>query len=273
MVFDRLAKRYDTARPGYPDAAIEQVQASCELKPGSRLLEIGCGTGQATAALAATGCHIRCLEPGARLAALARRNLAGCTNVEVVVTSFEAAEENPGTFDAVVSATAFHWIDPTVGFPKAATVARPGGHLALMTNAHVAGGTEDQVAAEFGALHRRLAPQVGMWTPADMGEVVTRARGGGDIAHVWSRVDRKFVEPPAVDHLFEPPSVSVYPWLANYDRRSYLAMMSTQSSYALLGGWQRRRLLSAMGAVIDRRLGGTITKAYLTIVATARRRG
>ena len=47
--FDRDAAGYDQARPGYPDAIYDLVAATCGLRAGSRLLEIGAGTGSGTA--------------------------------------------------------------------------------------------------------------------------------------------------------------------------------------------------------------------------------
>jgi len=46
-------------------------------------------------------------------------------------------------FDTVVSATALHWIDPSVRVTKAAEALRPGAALATIGTRHVAGGTRD----------------------------------------------------------------------------------------------------------------------------------
>jgi cyclopropane fatty-acyl-phospholipid synthase-like methyltransferase len=43
--FDEDAERYDRARPRYPSALLDEVMALAHLRPGSRVLEIGCGTG------------------------------------------------------------------------------------------------------------------------------------------------------------------------------------------------------------------------------------
>jgi protein-L-isoaspartate O-methyltransferase len=124
VTFDRQAAAYDRARPGYPPEAIGDLAARCKLGPDSRVLEVGCGTGQATGELARLGCSIRCLEPGPHLAELARRKLAANPRVQVATSTFEAADE-PGPYDAVVSATAFHWIDPALSFSKAASLLPP----------------------------------------------------------------------------------------------------------------------------------------------------
>jgi NADH:ubiquinone oxidoreductase subunit 6 (subunit J) len=59
------------------------------------VLEVGCGTGQATRSLAALGYPVTAVEPGAAMAAYARRRLAGFGDVRVeldrvVVGSAEA---------------------------------------------------------------------------------------------------------------------------------------------------------------------------------------
>jgi len=40
----------------------------------------------------------------------------------------------PGAYDLLVSAQAWHWVDPVVAMPKAAALLRPGGTLALFWN-------------------------------------------------------------------------------------------------------------------------------------------
>jgi hypothetical protein len=187
------------------------------------------------------------------------------------VSTFEASEEELGSYDAVVSATAFHWIDPALGFAKAASLLPPHGHLALLSNQHASGGSQDSLAEPIQALHRKLAPDVGSWTFPSVDSIRTRAEAGGDIAAVWARIERKFSDPPAVDDLFERPAVSVYPWLATYDRDGYLAMLSTQSTYALMDSERRDELLHGVGEQIEKMLGGVVTKQYVTNLATAER--
>jgi cyclopropane fatty-acyl-phospholipid synthase-like methyltransferase len=154
------------------------------------------------------------------MADIARKNLARWANVEVVTASFEAFKAPASGFDSVVSATAFHWIDPNASFAKAASLLGGGGRLALLTNTHTRGGshTDDRIAEAIRELHHRFAPEVGAWQFPTAEEVAHQASGGGDIAAVWARVERKLSEPPAVDDLYAPPTVITYPWLATYTR-------------------------------------------------------
>ena len=72
--FDEAAELYDRARPGYPPELVNDLCQLAEIGAGSRVLEIGPGTGQLTLPLATRGCAIVAVELGAALAAVAQRN-------------------------------------------------------------------------------------------------------------------------------------------------------------------------------------------------------
>src|SRR5690348_8212499 len=103
--FDAGALFYDAARPGYPPALFDDLVALAGLPPGGRILEIGCGTGQATVPLARRGYRILAVELGAQLAAVARRNLAAYPRAEVVVGDFETWPIEAEAFDLAIAAT------------------------------------------------------------------------------------------------------------------------------------------------------------------------
>jgi SAM-dependent methyltransferase len=142
LTFNQDAERYDRARPGYPAGLFDDLAELTSIGPGSRVLEIGPGTGQATRPLAERGCRVVAVELGADLATLARRNLAGFPSVDVVNAAFEDWPLPAEPFDLVLAATAFHWIDPSVRVDKVADALGPGGFLATVSTHHVAGGDE-----------------------------------------------------------------------------------------------------------------------------------
>jgi len=136
--FDVAADMYDRTRPESPDALFDALIELTDARPGDHVLEIGCGTGQATRPLSARGFRITCLEIGAKLAAVARRNLGPYEGVHVINESFEAWPPPHGaTYDVVLAATSWHWIDPGAKYRKAWELLRPGGHLAFWSAAHV----------------------------------------------------------------------------------------------------------------------------------------
>jgi len=128
--FDEVPELYDRARPTYPDALFDDLVA---LLPGPRLLEIGCGTGKATAALVGRGFEVTCIELGERLAAVARRKVP---SARVLTGDFETWEADR-EFDAVTAFTAYHWLDAETRFERSARVLRPGGALAVVETRHV----------------------------------------------------------------------------------------------------------------------------------------
>jgi ubiquinone/menaquinone biosynthesis C-methylase UbiE len=132
LLFDEIADRYDATRRGCPSEIIEAVIRTAGLGPGAVVLEIGCGTGQLTRSLAASGFRVNAIDIGPSMISTARRNVADPA-VSFEVTSFEDFGATDRSFDLVISATAFHWIDPQVGWTKVARLLRPNGWLALLS--------------------------------------------------------------------------------------------------------------------------------------------
>ncbi len=136
LVFDRVAADYDRVRSSYPDLLVDAACSVGGLGRGARVVEVGCGTGKLTTALVERGLNIDAVDLGAELVGIARRRLGGSL-VRFHIASFEDVGLPLGSFDAVFSATAFHWVDPAVSWAKAARLLHPGGVLALLT--HVGG--------------------------------------------------------------------------------------------------------------------------------------
>jgi len=87
-VFDEAAELYDAVRPGYPPELFDDITELTGLGPGFRVLEVGCGTGQATVGFAERGCEVACVDPSSSLVEVARRKLEGYP-VEFIVSRFE----------------------------------------------------------------------------------------------------------------------------------------------------------------------------------------
>lgn len=139
--FDLVADDYNEYRTPYPQEVVAALIALSHLHQGSRVLEIGCGTGQLSVPLAQHGIDLLALELGPHLAAHARRNLKRFPQAHVEVSAFEAWPLPPQPFEAVVSASAFHWLDPAVRFAKSAQALQAGGCLTILHMHHVSGGT------------------------------------------------------------------------------------------------------------------------------------
>lgn len=66
-MFDQMADYYDKYRPSYPNEIIDTLIKQTKLTNGSKLLEIGAGSGKATELFVNKGFEILCIEPGANL--------------------------------------------------------------------------------------------------------------------------------------------------------------------------------------------------------------
>ena len=261
--FSEAAELYDRMRPGYPRAVFEELAEFGRLGPGSRVLEIGCGTGQATLPLAQRGYRVTAVELGAELAAIARRKLASFPGVEVVVSAFEdwpapwsEAERGPlphDEFDAVVSATAFHWLDPAVRVARSAAVLRPSGTLAIIGTEHIAGG-DTAFFAEAQACYERWDPS----TPPGL-----RLQNASEIPRDSAELDQS--------GLFERVVFHRYEWTETYSASAYRDLLLTYSGHRALESDRREHLLACITELIEGRYGGSITKCYLTELRLAHR--
>ena len=130
-LFDGVAELYDTHRQSYPPEIVDALCATAGIGPGADVLEIGCGTGQLTRQLAGRGFNMTAIDIGAAMIATAARHVAD-PMTRFHVCSFEQFAGR-GRFDLIVSATAFHWIDPAIGWSKSARLLHPGGWLALLS--------------------------------------------------------------------------------------------------------------------------------------------
>jgi len=254
--FDEDAELYDRARPGYPPELYDDLTELAGAGPGSRVLEVGCGTGQATLPLAGRGCQITAVEAGPSMAAVARRNLAGATAVEVVTAEFESWPLPEEPFDAVVSATAFHWIDPMVRMAKAADALRPGGALAVVRSQHVMGGTEE-FFVEVQRCYERFDPE----TPPGLRPPAAADIDGSDHANEVERSGR-----------FGPTVFRRHEQDLTYTTSEYLELLRTYSGHRALPEAARNGLLEYIAGLIDRRYGGRVTKRYLIELGVSHRR-
>ena len=62
--FNTVASLYDEVRPGYPDELVRDVLDLSGMDRSGKILEVGCGTGQASRLFATLGCEMICLDIG-----------------------------------------------------------------------------------------------------------------------------------------------------------------------------------------------------------------
>jgi SAM-dependent methyltransferase len=272
-VFDEIAAEYDRRRPAYPDELVDQACQVAGIGTGDHVLEVGCGSGQLTRSLVARGLHVTALEPGTSLIALARQNLEGAGEVEFVNAQFEAALLPRERFQAVFSASAFHWIDPEVSWQKAADVLVPGGTLALVQyfGLEEPRSRRDQEAT-LAAL-RKVAPDIAAGWPAyrDLdGTIAGVEQRRGNVSQAWSWLGSYEIGRDYASRLFDDVQVAVMPNLIEQTPDDLNALVRTLSFYARLSPAQRQALEREHQAIYER-FGRPIRASTVTALVTARR--
>ena len=186
------------------------------------------------------GYRVLCVELGANLAAIARGKLADHPDARVLASSFEGwpLAKLEGAFDLVVSATAFHWADPSVRYRKSARALRSEGSLALIWNTHDPEGSSEGFAEALDDVHRRAAP-----------ELAPERRP--------LRLDR---EPDKAGEIgrsgyFGRPEERRYRFGVARESGSYPRLLGTHSSHRALEGRTRQRLFAAVARPIDEGTG------------------
>ena len=272
-VFDEVAAEYDRNRPTYPDELVDQACQVAGIGDGDRVLEIGCGTGQLTRSLVARGLHVTALEPGRNLVALARQNLEDAGAVEFVNARFEDAGLPREHFRAVFSASALHWVDPTVSWRKIADVLIPGGTLALISYFGLEEErTKHDQEASLAAI-RRVAPDIAATWPAYRDLEATLAgveQRRENVSEVWSWLGSHDLAQDYVGSLFGDVQAAAAPKLVEQTAEKLNAVLGTMSFYARLSPDQRR-VLEDENAALYERLGRPIRASTVAILITARR--
>jgi SAM-dependent methyltransferase len=243
--FDARALQYDAVRPSYPETLFDELVALGDIPPGGLILDVGAGTGKATLPLARRGYQVIAIEPGANMAAVLRENVDG-ERVTIEQTTFEMYEPDRPV-DVVVSAQAFHWVDPRVRYRKAAAVLRAGGAIALLRN-DVAD-LDPDLLAELDRAYAAHLPR-------------SRHRDAAGVrAEITAEID--------ASGCFGPVEVRTAAWTATCSTADYIRLLETYSDHATLESSRKARLHQAIAAAIDRR-GGVITIPNVAALHLAR---
>ena len=267
--FARVAEAYDQVRPGYPSALVDAACTAGGLGAGSPVLEIGCGTGKLTRALAARDLRVDAVDPGEAMIDVNRRSLGDAADVRFHLGRFEDVELPDDAFAAAFSATAFHWVDPAVGWSKVARVLQPGGVLALVS--HVWAVTEASRPADeaFQRVLRSVDPDVQLWELRDADAIRTGAEARLDnVSELWSWLHNRDGARPEAARLFTAVRYQAVPVVHERTPAEELALLRTTSMYLGLDR-DRQELLEQGVAKLAEEHGPAAQSDTFAVLVTA----
>ena len=250
--FDQDAELYDKARPCYPAQIFDDLHGLACLGPEAMVLEVGCGTGQASLALTQKGYRLVCLELGEQLAAVARRKLAGLPRVEVVTSAFESWDPRGLVFDMVFAASSWHWLDSDVRYEKAARLLEPAGALVILSGGQAFPDDFDPFFTEIQSCYEGLGEPRLDWPPPRPDQIPDQ---------------REEIEKSG---LFEIVEVRRYVWSIDYSAESYIDLLDTYSGHIVWPQWKRDKLHAEVRKLISKRPEERIRMHYLSILHVCR---
>jgi hypothetical protein len=188
---------------------------------------------------------------------------------------FEDVDLPEGAFEAVFSATAFHWIDPTVGWAKAAAHLRAGGLLALMQYL----GVRDKQSASvddalLGVLREQVPEIAADFQPSR--DLETLLRGAHErrdnISELWDWLgdDRHGLTRPDAATLFSDVIIDHAVTTLEQTTDEVIDLFRTTSLYHRIDPAARVAVERADREIIDA-AGGTVRFPLATLLVTARR--
>ncbi len=182
------------------------------------------------------------------------RSRIGRLSIDVVTGRFEDVDFEPASYDALVSATAFHWIDPAIGYQVAATVLRPGGHIALWWTLFDLPDRRDTASTVLELVFEGIAPGV-------FQRLTDPAAFCLDIDARVNQIDQSGV--------FGRVEWATFDFDVTHTAQELRSLFATYSPVLNLPDRTSRALLASIEETISDLPGGCVTRCYTTILYSA----
>ena len=250
LTFDTVAEAYGRARPSYPSELFDEFFAVLPANP--RVIEIGPGTGQATVDLLARGAHVTAVELGPSLGASVRARFAAEERLSVVIGAFEDVELAVGEFDAVVVATAYHWIDKRAQVERPLELLRPDGALGVIDLIQVDSASDRGYFERVQPIYERYG-QAKQDEPKHYDTVAPKIAAHLEASGRYASVDVHRVR-----------------WDQTYTAASYRDLLWSYSGTQMMPEPERSRMLDELVGVVSDEFDDEITRPLVATLTLAR---
>lgn len=248
LSFQMNARLYDKMRPGYPSSWIADLRQATNLHGKSKILEVGAGTGKATADLLTITKRITCLDPGKEMLDIAKDKFP---NLNFINSTFELLRTKE-SYDLIISAMAWHWVDPKVGYKKAWDLLVESGFLAIIRYYHI--------DTDKNSFHNRAQHIYEKYN-----KDTTTKRHAQQLKRIQEdaeSLDNKY---------FHLTRQTEYPWQQTYSIDEYLALRNTYSDHLTMPSSQRKKMERELKAFAQQEFDGRLIKKYTTVLFIAQK--
>jgi SAM-dependent methyltransferase len=251
--YSNVAETYNKLRPGYPPEIINGAVEIAKLPKNAKILELGCGPGNATLGFAKLGFSMTCLEPSLEASNLARQNCTVYPQIEIQQTTFEEWKLETGKFDAVLAATSFHWINPEFGNLKISQALQNNGALILLWN--MTPQPEYEIYQSFQEIYQKYAPFLDRYEDIQTQTEIVQSLG------------QKAIDSGKFKNLVSENVICK----VNYDVDDFLLLLSTYTPYLKLEVETRNCLFTELRKKIETNYKGNIQITYISAFQVARK--
>lgn len=249
--FDNAAMDYDRSRLVYGKELYNDLFKYKQIHSGSKVLEIGIGTGKATLPVLETNCHLVAIEPGEHLANLSREQFQAYPHFSLYNVALQDYVCPAGSFDLIYAATAFHWVPEEYGYKRVYELLKSGGAFARF--AYHAGSDKQRKAltSEIQALYKEY-----MHCESEPREYCEEdARRLSEIAKKYGFVDTQY---------------KLYHFTKDFTADEYMELLRTYPDHMAVEQSNREKLFNAIHHAINKS-GGIITVYYTMDLQLARK--
>lgn len=247
-IFGDDVQLYDMWRPRYHERVFETICDYARLNKNSRIIEIGCGTGQATEAMLKRGFQVHAIEASDNMCKFVNQKFA-IYPFEAENKLFEEAKIKNDSVDLVLAATSFHWVDEKIGYEKIRSALKEKGCLALLWNHPFVSKKDDPLHLKINEIYKKYIEQN------------ERKSKGEQIEDDWKRYER--IYNTIKEYGFSREEFHTYKGLREFSAKDYISLLNTYSDHKMMSDNARREFEDDIEYAIES-FGGVL-KVYDTM--------
>lgn len=240
-VFNDIISDYEIARPGYTTDLFTDIVDYSAIRNDANVLEIGSGPGQATEYFVKGGYSVTGLELGENQVKYLLEKFSGYQNFNALCTSFEDFNCEQEAYDLIFSATAFHWIKPEIGYPKAYNLLKKNGVMAVFWHLSSIIEPKTEMLIQIRNIFRECALEFDTYITIEEAEDLHNLR----------------ISEIGTNNLFVKPVTKIYRWDDVYNTQRYLKLINSYSGFHGLSEDKKKAILENVANYIDSK-GGKI---------------
>lgn len=231
--FSNVINDYDYARPKYPTELYKKIIEFANLKEKHYILEVGAGTGQATDLFASSPYNLDLLEVSKIQVDFLKEKYRTNKNIAVIHSYFEEYKTKK-EYELIYSATAFHWVNSEVGYPKAWSMLKNGGSLAVFWHMSSVTYHSEGIFRLLNKIQKKYMPDSSLGFD----------EGGID------NIKQNRIKQIQSGGYFKKPCYYEYNWIDTYDAVRYVKLINSYSSTQLLEEHERDNYLNEIRETI-----------------------